>query len=697
MAKTIGGHIVGMSTALEAIAARQAGMEILGFSLITNLAAGIPKHPLSHAEVLRGRPRRRARDQRAARRRSWRSCDELRRRSTAPLAAAPGLAGAGSRPGDARRARPADRAAEAGAPVPSAALHRPLRRPPRVRHRGAARRARRRPDADEPRARRPGRRRTRGVPARAGTASDRRHRLRRPPQLGRLRARHRRAHAGRRRARDPAASPAADPRARVRRAPPRGVAPASWSPRSHNPAADNGYKVYLGGDDQVRRSSRRPTARSRRTSCEVARGPITDLPRSTDYVTGDEDIVDEYVTRPRTAAESARSRSHGAARAALRLHGDARRRVGDRARACSPTRASPSRTVVTEQLEPDPDFPTVAFPNPEEPGAMDLAFATAAAATPSWSSPTTRTPTASPSAFPMRRPTAAGDGSRGNEVGWLLGWQAAAERADDDGTLACSLVSSPALGAIAASIRPRLRRDAHRLQVDLARGRPRLRLRGGPRLPRRSRQGARQGRHLGRGRLAGAARRAQGVGPTLDQHLAEFAEKFGAYASSQISIRVADLSRSPHDGAAAGDAAGGDRWAGMCSSSTTSRGLRRSRRATSCASGSRADGVIVRPSGTEPKLKCYLDAWSTDGTRPRERPQPDACRGARRGDARAARDVGMPPFADVASPRGAACRGVAAVTLLRVPCHRRCHHHRASVALASRSPPRHRIGAPVAR
>ena len=52
MAKAIGGHIVGMSTALEAIAARQAGMEILGMSLITNLAAGIQQTPLSHHEVL---------------------------------------------------------------------------------------------------------------------------------------------------------------------------------------------------------------------------------------------------------------------------------------------------------------------------------------------------------------------------------------------------------------------------------------------------------------------------------------------------------------------------------------------------------------------------------------------------------------------------------------------------------------------
>jgi purine-nucleoside phosphorylase len=52
MAKTMGGHIVGMSTSLEAIAARQSGMEVLGMSLITNLAAGISDRPLSHTEVI---------------------------------------------------------------------------------------------------------------------------------------------------------------------------------------------------------------------------------------------------------------------------------------------------------------------------------------------------------------------------------------------------------------------------------------------------------------------------------------------------------------------------------------------------------------------------------------------------------------------------------------------------------------------
>lgn len=52
MARTMGGDIVGMSTALEAIAARAAGMQVLGMSLITNLAAGIQDTPLNHEEVL---------------------------------------------------------------------------------------------------------------------------------------------------------------------------------------------------------------------------------------------------------------------------------------------------------------------------------------------------------------------------------------------------------------------------------------------------------------------------------------------------------------------------------------------------------------------------------------------------------------------------------------------------------------------
>jgi purine-nucleoside phosphorylase len=52
MVRTIGGDLVGMSTTLEAIAAREAGVEVLGISLVTNLAAGMTGQPLDHAEVL---------------------------------------------------------------------------------------------------------------------------------------------------------------------------------------------------------------------------------------------------------------------------------------------------------------------------------------------------------------------------------------------------------------------------------------------------------------------------------------------------------------------------------------------------------------------------------------------------------------------------------------------------------------------
>jgi purine-nucleoside phosphorylase len=52
MARALGGDLVGMSTTLEAIAAREAGMEVLGISLVTNLAAGISPEPLGHTEVM---------------------------------------------------------------------------------------------------------------------------------------------------------------------------------------------------------------------------------------------------------------------------------------------------------------------------------------------------------------------------------------------------------------------------------------------------------------------------------------------------------------------------------------------------------------------------------------------------------------------------------------------------------------------
>lgn len=87
MARTLGGDLVGMSTALDAIAARHAGLEVFGISLVTNLGAGISETPLSHAEVVEA-GQAAARASRACSRTSWGGSDAraspARRRRRAP-------------------------------------------------------------------------------------------------------------------------------------------------------------------------------------------------------------------------------------------------------------------------------------------------------------------------------------------------------------------------------------------------------------------------------------------------------------------------------------------------------------------------------------------------------------------------------------------------------------------------------------
>lgn len=375
---------------------------------------------------------------------------------------------------------------------------------------------------------------------------------------------------------------------------------------SHNPAADNGYKVYLGGDDQGSQIVPPADAEIQAAILDAARGSVADLPRSTDYSIGAEYIVDEYC--------AATVGKHGAPAAVLRyvytpMHG-----VGlETAREVFADAGFREMTVVTEQANPDPDFPTVAFPNPEEPGAMDLAFAKAA--TVDADLVIANDPDADRVAVGIPDASAEGGWRRlsGNEVGWLLGWQAA-ESAGSIGTLACSLVSSPALGAIAAasgldwvetltgfkwiSRAPSLvfgYEEALGYLVDPAKVRDKDGISAAVAVLRLF-----------------ASLKASGI--TFEQHMATFAEKFGGYASSQISIRVADLSQIPATMArlratppaqvGGRDVVGVDDFEAAIQGFPPNDILRY-----------RFDGgrVIVRPSGTEPKLKCYLDAWSTDG------------------------------------------------------------------------------------
>lgn len=381
---------------------------------------------------------------------------------------------------------------------------------------------------------------------------------------------------------------------------------------SHNPARDNGYKVYLGGADQ---GSQIVPPADGEIEAEIVRAAakrLDELPRSTEYTVADEAVIDEYIRR--TAALAG---TPGDLRFVYTaLHGVGRE-VAERVFAAAGF-APP--VVVAAQADPDPDFPTVAFPNPEEPGAMDLAFETATAA--GADLVIANDPDADRVAIGI--PDGAGGWRRvsGNEVGWLLGWRAARTLAAAagatplTGTLACSLVSSPALGEIARSYRldfvetltgfkwisraPHLvfgYEEALGYLVDPDKVRDK------------------DGISAAVAVLA-LFTELRSAHTSLDDHLAEFAERFGAFASAQISIRVADLAEipaamarlraDPPTAVAGIPVTRLDDFAVGVADYPASDILR-----LELAGGGR---VIVRPSGTEPKLKCYLDGWSREGS-----------------------------------------------------------------------------------
>lgn len=375
---------------------------------------------------------------------------------------------------------------------------------------------------------------------------------------------------------------------------------------SHNPARDNGYKVYLGGADG---GSQIVAPADGEIAAEIVRAatvPFAQHPTSSDVHTADEALIDEYVRRTaEVAGEPAPLRyvytpMHGVGReVAEKVFGSA---------------GFAAPIIVAAQGDPDPDFPTVAFPNPEEPGAMDLAFQAARDADADLV--IANDPDADRVAVGVPDPETGGGWRRltGNEVGWLLGWRAAREH--DTGTLACSIVSSPALREVA-----RVR------GLDFVET-----LTGFKWISRASRLIYGYEEALGYLVDPEKVRDKDGIsaavavlslfselrasGETLESHLDHFALEFGAFASAQISIRVADLAEIPRTMArlradppteVGGIPVDGvdDYLLGV--DGFAANDILRLR----LAGGGR---VIVRPSGTEPKLKCYLDASSREGS-----------------------------------------------------------------------------------
>ena len=137
---------------------------------------------------------------------------------------------------------------------------------------------------------------------------------------------------------------------------------------SHNPAQDNGYKVYLGDGSQII-----PPIDAEIAAHIAAVPSVASIARGEDFTMLTHDIVDAYVNAAASTVAPDAPR-------AIRVVSTSMHGVGHEPWMAA-MRASGFRvpSVVLAQAAPDPDFPTVAFPNPEEPGAADLLLAHAAA------------------------------------------------------------------------------------------------------------------------------------------------------------------------------------------------------------------------------------------------------------------------------------------------------------------------------
>ncbi|MEU9535995.1 phospho-sugar mutase [Streptomyces sp. NPDC048213] len=365
---------------------------------------------------------------------------------------------------------------------------------------------------------------------------------------------------------------------------------------SHNPPRDNGYKVYLGDGSQIV-----PPADGEIAAAIAAVGPLDTVPRPEGgWETLGDEVLEAYLARTDAVLDAESPRTARVVYTAM--HG-----VGASVLTAAFDRAGfPAPVLVAEQAEPDPAFPTVAFPNPEEPGAMDLAFTTARRVNPDIV--IANDPDADRCAVAVPDPAAEGGWRmlRGDEVGALLAAHLVHRGAT--GVFAESIVSSSLLGRIAekaglgyeetlTGFKWIARVEGLRYGYEEALGYcvdP---------------EGVRDKDGITAALLvAELASVLKERGRTLLDLLDDLAVDHGLHATDQLSVRVEDLSviadamrrlRERPPAALAGLEV------------ATAEDLSRGTDLLPPTDGLRyhLDGarVIVRPSGTEPKLKCYLE------------------------------------------------------------------------------------------
>jgi phosphomannomutase len=373
---------------------------------------------------------------------------------------------------------------------------------------------------------------------------------------------------------------------------------------SHNPAGDNGYKVYLGDGAQIVPPFDVEIASAIDAVADPRRVPLSppDHPAIERLDTGLEQAYVDF------AASVVPPGPRELSVVYTPMHG-----VGGRVALAAFERAGfASPTVVAEQFEPDPDFPTVAFPNPEEPGALELAVAAArrvgADVVLANDPDADRLGVAVAEDGQWRRLT-------GNEVGLLLGDAVLASTSGAERLVVTTIVSSPQLARLAERegvhfaetltgfkwvVRPGLTRADQRFVYGFEEA-----LGYSVAEYVRDKDGITAALAF-----ADLAARLRAEGRTVVDRLVELARELGFHASLQWSVRddapggderladvMARLRRSPPR-ELAGEAVTGvhDLLLGDPLPPTDAVRLD--------VGDAR---VVVRPSGTEPKLKCYFD------------------------------------------------------------------------------------------
>ncbi|MBR8742828.1 phospho-sugar mutase [Nocardiopsis sp. MG754419] len=377
---------------------------------------------------------------------------------------------------------------------------------------------------------------------------------------------------------------------------------------SHNPPQDNGYKVYVGGRGEDAGSQIVSPIDAEISAAIRAVGPVGDLPLGEGWRVLGPEALDRYLTAV-TSLPLGADRDLSVVYTAL--HG-----VGGRVMVEAAERAGFARpTVVAAQFDPDPDFPTVNFPNPEEPGAMDLALALGEEVGADLI--VANDPDADRLALAVP-----GHGMlTGNEVGGLLARYVLDHTRGDDRVVATSIVSSCLLEKIARDRGVRYEETLTGFKWLARAGAPGERrvfsyeealgycVGGDDGRPVADKDGISAA--LMAMALAASAKRA---GRTLVDLLDDQAREYGLHLSDQLSVRVEDpaliTAAMRRLRAEPPTAFGPLKVSGVVDFAGGHEGLPPTDALRFELEGGLWGRVTLRPSGTEPKLKAYAEVVS---------------------------------------------------------------------------------------